>query len=86
MQLCLGELTTVRDTIGSILVPIVTQSHTGLHENQFRTLHTKWPNFLHYFLLSENVLNYKSGTTVFYVAYRTLLVMFFVLKFLFCGV
>ena len=37
------------------LVPIVTEFHTGLHESQFRTLHTNWPNCLYYFLLSENV-------------------------------
>ena len=33
--------------------------------------------------LSENVLNYNISTTIFYVAYRTLLVMFCVLKFYF---
>ena len=37
------------------LVPRVTQSHTGLHESQFRAPHTNWPTCLHYFLLSENV-------------------------------
>ena len=42
-----------------------------------------WPNCLHYFLLSENVKNYKIGSTMFYVAYRTLLVMFCVQKFYF---
>ena len=47
------------------------------------TLHTNWPNCLHYFLLSENVWNYKIGTTMFHVACRTLLVMFCVLKFYF---
>ena len=63
---------------GTLLVPVVTQcsphTHdTGLHESQYRTLYTNWPNCLHYFLLSENVQSYKIGTTMFYVAYRTLL-------------
>ena len=40
-----------------------------------------WRKCLHYFVLSENVLNYKIGTKMFYVAYRTLLVMFCVLKY-----
>ena len=55
----------------------------GYMKDQYRTLHMNWPNCLHYFLLSENVWNYKIGTTMFYVAYRTLLVMFCVLKFYF---
>ena len=42
-----------------------------------------WPNCLHHFLLLENVSNFKIGTTMFYVAYRTLLVMFCVRKFYF---
>ena len=58
------------------------QSHTGLHESQY-TLYTNWPNCLHYFLLSENVKNYKIGATMFYDAYRILLVIFCVLKFYF---
>ena len=53
-----------------------------IHESWYRTLHTNWPNCLHYFLLSEKVWNYKIGT-MFCVAYRTLLVMFCVLNFYF---
>ena len=41
-------------------------THTGLHESQFRTLHM---NCLYYFVLSENVRNYKIGTTLFYGNY-----------------
>ena len=49
------------------------------------SVHTNWRKCLHYFLLSENVLNYKIGTKMFYVAYRPLLVglMFCVLKYYF---
>ena len=64
------------------LVPIVTQSQTELHERLLSSVHTNWRKCLHYFLLSENVLNYKIGTKMFYVAYRTLLVMFCVLKYI----
>ena len=45
------------------------------------SVHTNWQKCLHYFLLSENVLNYKIGTKMVYVAYRTLLIMFCVLKY-----
>ena len=64
------------------LVPIVTQSQSELHERLLSSVHTNWRKCLHYFLLSENVLNYKIGTKMFYVAYRTLLVMFCVLKYI----
>ena len=57
------------------LVPIVSQSQLGYMTTQCTSLHTNRPNCLHYFLLSENVLNYKNGTKMFYVACRTLLVM-----------
>ena len=42
--------------LGVILVPIVTQSHTGLHERLIEnSTHELANNCLHYFLLSENV-------------------------------
>ena len=66
-----------------ILVPIVTQSQLGYMTTQCTSLHTNRPNCLHYFLLSENVLNYKNGTKMFYVACRTLLVMLCVGKYYF---
>ena len=65
------------------LVPIVTQSQLGYMTTQCTSLHTNRSNCLHYFLLSENVLNYKNGTKMFYVACRTLLVMLCVGKYYF---
>ena len=65
------------------LVPIVTQSQLGYMTTQCTSLHTNRPNCLHYFLLSENVLNYKNDTKMFYVACRTLLVMLCVGKYYF---
>ena len=76
--LCFGSLLYGR------LVPIVTQSQLGYMTTQCTSLHTnRPPNCLHYFLLSENVLNYKNGTKMFYVACRTLLVMLCVGKYYF---
>ena len=66
------------------IVPIVTQSHTGLHDRPIvNSTHELAKKCLHYFLLSENVLHYKIGTKMIYVAYKTLLVMFCVLKYYF---
>ena len=69
--------------VGTEVVPIVTQSQLGYMTTQCTSLHTNRPNCLHYFLLSENVLNYKNGTKMFYVACRTLLVMLCVGKYYF---
>ena len=72
---------------GLVLVPDASSNSnpvtTGLHDDPVSSLHTNRPNCLHYFLLSENVLNYKNGTKIFYIACRTLLVMLCVGKY--CG-
>ena len=58
------------------LVPIVTQSHTGLHDRPKE-------NSTHELAKLSSLFSAFIGTTMFYVAYRTLLVMFCVLKFYF---